>query len=222
MDITSLVPLKRNVKIPDFRPGDTVRVHAKVIEGDRQRIQVFEGVVLRIKRGGVNSNFTVRRITHGVGVERMFPYFSPLVDKVEVMRVGKVRRARLYYLRQRAGKAARIKPGSRARFTALQAAGQNVIPEEEYVEPEEEPEEGLEDEGVAEAEGEDVTEEAATKTEAAASEAEAAEGAAEAEASAEEEPAAAAEAADEPPAEEPAPEEPAANEPAAEAEAKPE
>lgn len=204
MDITSLVPLKRNVKIPDFRPGDTVRVHAKVIEGDRQRIQVFEGVVLRLKRGGVNSNFTVRRITHGVGVERMFPYFSPLVDKVEVMRVGKVRRARLYYLRERAGKAARIKPGSRARFQALQAAGQNVIPEEEYVEPEEEQEEGLEEEPVAEAEG-DVTEEAAPEAEAAEPEAEAAEAAPEAEASAAEEPAA-----QEPAAEQPAPEEPAA------------
>jgi large subunit ribosomal protein L19 len=218
MDITSLVPLKRNAKIPDFRPGDTVRVHAKVIEGDRQRIQVFEGVVLRIKRGGVNSNFTVRRITHGVGVERVFPYFSPLVDKVEVMRVGKVRRARLYYLRERAGKAARIKPGSRARFTALQAAGQSVIPEEEYVEPEEEPEEGLEDEGAAEAEEEAAEAEAAES----APEPEAVEPAPEAEASAAEEPAAQAEAPDEPPAEEPAPEEPAADEPAAEPEAKPE
>ena len=98
-----------------------MRVHAKVIEGDRQRIQAFEGVVLRIRRGGVNSNFTVRRISHGIGVERIFPYFSPLVDKVDVIRVGSVRRAKLYYLRERIGKAGRIKAGSPARFEALTA-----------------------------------------------------------------------------------------------------
>jgi large subunit ribosomal protein L19 len=125
MKIDSLIELKANPRIPAFRPGDTVRVHAKVIEGDRQRIQAFEGVVLRIRRGGVNSNFTVRRISHGIGVERIFPYFSPLVDKVDVVRVGSVRRAKLYYLRERIGKAGRIKAGSRARFeelTALPAA----------------------------------------------------------------------------------------------------
>jgi large subunit ribosomal protein L19 len=94
-------------------------VHATVVEGERRRIQVFEGVVIRIRQGGINSNFTVRRVSHSVGVERVFPYYSPLVDKVEVTRVSKVRRAKLYYLRERVGKAARLKPGSRARFESL-------------------------------------------------------------------------------------------------------
>jgi len=136
MNIDSYLQLKRNLKIPDFKPGDSVRVHAKIIEGDRQRIQAFEGVVLRIRRGGAGSNFTVRRISHGIGVERIFPYFSPLIDKVEVTRVGRVRRAKLYYLRGRVGKSARIKAGTRARFEALTAPGA-VMPEEEYVEEEE-------------------------------------------------------------------------------------
>jgi len=115
----SFIELKPNRNIPAFRVGDTVRVHVTVVEGERRRIQAFEGVVLRIKKGGVNSSFTVRRVAHGVGVERVFPYFSPLIDKVEVTRVGSVRRSRLYYLRERVGKAARIKPGSRARFESL-------------------------------------------------------------------------------------------------------
>jgi len=136
MDAKSYVDLKRNPKIPDFRPGDSVRVHAKVVEGDRERIQVFEGVVIRIRTRGAGSGFTVRRVSHGVGVERAFPYHSPLVEKVEVARVGRVRRARLYYLRDRVGKAARIKPGSRARFEALTALGAfaEPEPEEEYLE----------------------------------------------------------------------------------------
>src|SRR3989337_3712995 len=103
MDISSLIEVKENRNIPDFRPGDSVRVHAKVIEGDRQRIQAFEGVVIRIRRRGPGSTFTVRRVSHGVGVERTFPYYSPLIEKVHVVRVGRVRRAKLYYLRQRVG-----------------------------------------------------------------------------------------------------------------------
>jgi large subunit ribosomal protein L19 len=136
MDAKSYVDLKRNPKIPDFRPGDSVRVHARVVEGDRERIQVFEGVVIRIRTRGAGSSFTVRRVSHGVGVERVFPYHSPLVEKVEVARVGRVRRARLYYLRDRVGKAARIKPGSRARFEALTAPGAVPEPEleDEYIE----------------------------------------------------------------------------------------
>src|SRR3972149_2693309 len=133
MDPNSFIELKPNGNIPDFRPGDSVRVHAKVVEGDRERIQVFEGVVIRIRRGGVNSSFTVRRVSHGVGVERAFPYHSPLVDKVEGVRggrVGRVRRAKLYYLRDRVGKAPRIKPGARARFEAL-TAGRGVPMREE-------------------------------------------------------------------------------------------
>jgi large subunit ribosomal protein L19 len=119
MNADSYVELKPNRNIPAFRVGDTIKVHATVVEGERRRIQVFEGVVIRIRQGGINSNFTVRRVSHSVGVERVFPYYSPLVDKVEVTRVSKVRRAKLYYLRERVGKAARLKPGSRARFESL-------------------------------------------------------------------------------------------------------
>ena len=95
--------------VPDFGPGDTVRVHAKVVEGDKERIQVFEGVVIRKRMKGLASNFTVRKIASGVGVERTFPVNSPRVDKIEVVRHGKVRRKNLYYLRGLTGKAARIK-----------------------------------------------------------------------------------------------------------------
>ncbi len=95
--------------IPDFKPGDRIKVHVKVREGGRERIQVFDGVVLRRRGGGLNETFTVRKISYGVGVERTFPVHSPIVDKVEVVRQGKVRRARLYYLRGLRGKAARIK-----------------------------------------------------------------------------------------------------------------
>jgi large subunit ribosomal protein L19 len=119
MNADSYVELKLNRNIPAFRVGDTIKVHATVVEGERRRIQVFEGVVIRIRQGGINSNFTVRRVSHSVGVERVFPYYSPLVDKVEVTRVAKVRRAKLYYLRERVGKAARLRPGSRARFESL-------------------------------------------------------------------------------------------------------
>jgi large subunit ribosomal protein L19 len=119
MNADAYIELKPNRNIPAFRVGDTIKVHATVVEGERRRIQVFEGVVIRIRQGGINSNFTVRRVSHSVGVERVFPYYSPLVDKVEVTRVAKVRRAKLYYLRDRVGKAARLKPGSRARFESL-------------------------------------------------------------------------------------------------------
>ena len=99
--------------IPEFRPGDTVRVHYKVKEGNRTRIQAFEGTVIKIHRNGLNTTFTVRKISHGVGVERIFPLHSPLIEKIEVTFLGKVRRAKLYYLRERRGKAARIKPDHR-------------------------------------------------------------------------------------------------------------
>jgi len=95
--------------IPDFRPGDTVRVHVKVVEGNRERIQVFEGVVIRRRGRGLGETFTVRRVSYGVGVERTFPLHSPKIDKIEVVRRGRVRRARLYYLRNLQGKAARIR-----------------------------------------------------------------------------------------------------------------
>jgi len=96
-------------EIPPFRPGDTVRVHVKVIEGNRERTQVFEGIVIRRRGSGLNETFTVRRVSYGVGVERTFPVHSPRLDKIEVVRKGRVRRARLYYLRDRVGKAARIR-----------------------------------------------------------------------------------------------------------------
>lgn len=95
--------------IPSFRPGDTVRVHVKVVEGNRERIQVFEGVVINRQGGGVRETFTVRRVSYNVGVERTFPVHSPRIEKIEVTRKGIVRRAKLYYLRNLTGKAARIK-----------------------------------------------------------------------------------------------------------------
>ncbi|GAW92829.1 50S ribosomal protein L19 [Calderihabitans maritimus] len=95
--------------IPDFRPGDTVRVHVKVIEGNRERIQPFEGTVIKRKGEGIKETFTVRRISYGVAVERTFPVHSPMIERIEVVRRGRVRRAKLYYLRDRVGKAARIK-----------------------------------------------------------------------------------------------------------------
>ena len=94
--------------IPDFGPGDTVRVHAKIVEGSRERIQMFEGIVLGRQGEGVRETFTVRRISYGVGVERMFPVHSPRIEKIDVLRKGVVRRAKLYYLRNLTGKAARI------------------------------------------------------------------------------------------------------------------
>ncbi len=94
--------------LPSFRPGDTLKVHVKVIEGTRERIQIFEGVVIKRRGGGISETFTVRKISYGVGVERAFPLHSPKIDKIEVTRRGKVRRAKLYYLRKLRGKAARI------------------------------------------------------------------------------------------------------------------
>ncbi len=96
-------------KIPAFTPGDTVRVHLKVLEGGRERIQAFEGVVIARKGGGLRETFTVRRISHGVGVERIFPVHSPRIDRMDVVRKGKVRRAKLYHLRGKIGREARIK-----------------------------------------------------------------------------------------------------------------
>ncbi|AEN87901.1 50S ribosomal protein L19 [Priestia megaterium WSH-002] len=95
--------------LPTFRPGDTVRVHVNIVEGTRERVQVFEGVVIKRRGGGISETFTVRKISYGVGVERTFPLHTPKIAKIEVMRRGKVRRAKLYYLRELRGKAARIK-----------------------------------------------------------------------------------------------------------------
>jgi large subunit ribosomal protein L19 len=100
--------LKVTAKLPDFRPGDTLKVNVKVVEGDRERVQAFEGVCIARKNAGLNSSFTVRKISYGEGVERIFPLYSPRLTSVEVVRSGDVRRAKLYYLRGRRGKAARI------------------------------------------------------------------------------------------------------------------
>ncbi len=110
MDALKLISdssLKKDV--PSFEVGDTVKVHVKIKEGDKYRIQVFEGTVIAKKHGGINETFTVRRVAHGCGIERVFPVHSPIVDKVEVVRNGKVRRGKLYYLRDRVGKAAKVK-----------------------------------------------------------------------------------------------------------------
>lgn len=109
MDLASVVELKENPNIPEINPGDSVRVMVKVIEGDRERSQAFQGVVIRRRRGRANANFTVRRVSYGVGVERTFFLHSPLLEKVEVLRRSRVRRSRLYFLRGRTGKAARLK-----------------------------------------------------------------------------------------------------------------
>ena len=95
--------------IPEFKVGDTLRVHVKIIEGQRERIQVFEGYVLKRQHGGINETFTVRKLSNGIGVEKTFPLHSPKIEKIELVRKGKVRRAKLNYMRQRTGKAARIK-----------------------------------------------------------------------------------------------------------------
>jgi len=109
MSVASLVEIKPNPNIPDIAPGDTVKVATKIVEAERERTQLFQGVVIKVRRGGAGASFTVRRVTYGVGVERTFPLYSPLVERVEVVRHGKVRRAKLYYLRGLSAKKARIK-----------------------------------------------------------------------------------------------------------------
>lgn len=110
MDLVSSLEAEQIRKdIPRFQPGDTVKVHVKVVEGNRERIQVFEGVVIRRRGGGLNESFTIRRVSYGVGVERTFPVHSPKIDHIDLVRHGFVRRARLYYLRKLRGKAARIR-----------------------------------------------------------------------------------------------------------------
>ena len=114
MDIMKKIELEQmRTDIPSFRPGDTVKVHLRIVEGEKERIQVFQGNVIRIQRGTTGATFTVRKISDGVGVERILPLHSPFIDHVELVSEGRVRRSRLYYLRDRKGKAARIKPKKR-------------------------------------------------------------------------------------------------------------
>ncbi len=129
MELASLVEVKTNPNVPQIRTGDTVRVSVKVVEGDRERTQNFQGLVIRMRRGGIASNITVRRVAYGVGVERTFFLTSPRLEKVEVLRHGKVRRANLYYLRDLSGKAAQLK--ERRGVVDLEVEG-----EAEIVEPE--------------------------------------------------------------------------------------
>lgn len=116
-------------KIPELRVGNTVRVHQRIKEGNRERVQVFEGIIIKKQGGGVNATFTVRKIAYGVGVEKTFMVHSPMVEKVEVVRVGKARRAKLYYLRDRVGKSAKTKENLRARIE-----NKEIIVKEELVE----------------------------------------------------------------------------------------
>ena len=107
--IEALEREQMRLDIPDFRSGDTVKVHAKIKEGDKERIQIFQGVVIRKRKGKMGATFTVRKVSYGIGVERIFPLHSPNIDRVEIISRGKVRRGRLYYMRGLKGKAARIK-----------------------------------------------------------------------------------------------------------------
>ena len=121
-------------KIPDIHIGDTIRVHQRIKEGNRERIQVFEGIIIKKQGGGVNQTFTVRRVAYGVGVEKTFLIHSPLVEKIEVVRVGKSRRAKLYYLRDRIGKAAKTKENLAARIENKEIVVKEEISEAEVSE----------------------------------------------------------------------------------------
>jgi large subunit ribosomal protein L19 len=109
IDINKIIPDQIRTDIPAFNPGDHVKIHVRVIEGDKERIQPFEGDVISVRGEGVNKTFTVRKIASGVGVERIFPLYSPKIAKIEILKKGQIRRAKLYYLRNLSGKAARIK-----------------------------------------------------------------------------------------------------------------
>jgi large subunit ribosomal protein L19 len=134
MNITDILEVKANPNIPKLAPGDTVRVRQRVVEGEKTRIQIFQGVVIRIHNAGAGTNFTVRRVTSGVGVERTFPVYSPMIDGVEVVRHGKVRRAKLYYLRGLSSRASRIKE---KRIEKLGEEAKAVPVEEPVITPEE-------------------------------------------------------------------------------------
>lgn len=122
LEAEQIARLMEGKSIPVFTPGDTVRVFVKVIEGQRERLQAYEGVVIARKNAGLNSSFTVRKISFGEGVERVFPLYAPIVDKIELIRRGKVRRAKLYYLRDRRGRSARIAEDTGANLKAREAA----------------------------------------------------------------------------------------------------
>ena len=153
-------------KIPELRIGDTVRVHVKIKEGNRERIQVFEGIIIKVQGAGVNKTFTVRKISYGVGVEKTFLIHSPLVEKVEVVRVGKARRAKLFYLRDRIGKAAKTKEiaGARIENKEIVIKGENAEEVAEVEETTETVEAPVAEETVAEVVETPVVEEVAEAT----------------------------------------------------------
>jgi large subunit ribosomal protein L19 len=172
MDVSSLIELKKNPKIPELSPGDTVKVSARIVEAGKERIQVFQGVVIKIRRGGASASFTVRHVAYGIGVERTFPLYSPLVEKVEIVRHGKVRRSKLYYLRGLSGKEARRKiKRVEKKATAISEELLEAEPEEELA-----PEDVVQEEAEAVEEVQEPAAEAATAEEGAVEE----EGAAEA------------------------------------------
>lgn len=115
MNLIEQIEAEQKKEVPSLKPGQTVRVHVKVVEGEKERTQVFEGVVIAISKNGSRSTFTVRKISYGVGVERIFPLYSPRIDKIQVVSSGKVRRAKLYYLRELSGKRARLYEDKRQR-----------------------------------------------------------------------------------------------------------
>ena len=143
-------------KIPELKVGNTVRVHVRIKEGNKERIQVFEGIIIKVQGGGVNKTFTVRKISYGVGVEKTFLVHSPLVEKVELVRVGKARRARLFYLRDRVGKAAKTREQVGARIEDKEIVVKEDLTEEPVVETEEVPAEAAPEEAPA-VETENVT-----------------------------------------------------------------
>ena len=148
-------------KIPDLHVGDTIKVHQKIKEGNRERIQVFEGIIIKKQGGGVNATFTVRRVAYGVGVEKTFLIHSPMIEKIEVVRVGKARRAKLYYLRDRVGKSAKTKENLGARIENKEITLKEELveePVEEVIETKEEVVEKVEEAPVAEETAEVVEE----------------------------------------------------------------
>ena len=157
-------------KIPELRVGNTVRVHVRIKEGNKERIQVFEGIIIKKQGGGVNATFTVRRISYGVGVEKTFLVHSPMIEKVELVRVGKARRAKLYYLRDRVGKSAKTKEQVGARIedvevTVKEEFADEPVAEEAKETPAEETVEVKEEAPVVEEKAEEVKEEPAKKEE---------------------------------------------------------
>jgi large subunit ribosomal protein L19 len=170
MNMESVVEVKPNPNIPEITSGDTVKVSSKIVEGDKERIQVFQGVVIKIRRRGISSSFTVRRVAYGVGVERTFPLYSPRVEKVELVRRGKKRRAKLYYLRGLSAKTARLREKrltqqelerEQERIQKIEDEKARLKAEQEPVAVEEEPAVEAEPETVAEVEP--VTEEKAVE-----------------------------------------------------------